>query len=504
MTDDISVLDMQIQDLNSEYLGVSRLQLMENAGMAVAQEVRRDSSFSKLESILVLCGTGGNGGDALVAARQLAHDKKVRILVLGDIEQTRSTPTSHNWETTRRLFLSFEIKIAKQSGSVPVEWFKGNIGIIDGILGTGTKGELREPIKTAVQLSNEAAENGMPVFAIDCPTGVDPQSGETKQDWIRASCTIALHRRKEGLAPELCGKIVAVDIGMPREAEFVVGPGDLLAIPPKDSEAHKGDSGKILVIGGSQEYTGAPALVALAALRGGADLAIIAAPNDVLDPIRAYSPELIVRGFEGSRLTASSISELEELISWADAVVVGPGLGSDPETEIAVHNLAAKLTALEKAAIIDADALKFVSKEHVANRIVLTPHAGEFLNLTGKKLPSGSKNLSERWKLVKEIAKEWNCTFLVKGKWDIIADPNRSKINLTGCSEMTVGGTGDVLAGLTAAFYGMGCNPFYSANIGAFLNGLGGERALASQHGVTPLGIIQNIPRAIQELRARI
>ncbi|MFX0114147.1 MAG: NAD(P)H-hydrate epimerase, partial [Candidatus Hodarchaeota archaeon] len=189
MTNDISVLAMQIQDANSEYLGVSRLQLMENAGMAVAQIVANDLGFSELESVLVLCGIGGNGGDGLVAARQLATIKEVRVLILGDIEKSRSPPTRHNWETTKRLFLSLETMIAKQNDMIPQEWFNGKIAIIDGILGTGTKGELREPIKTAVQLTNKAASEGIPIYAIDCPTGVDPQTGETKTDWIKASCT---------------------------------------------------------------------------------------------------------------------------------------------------------------------------------------------------------------------------------------------------------------------------------------------------------------------------
>ncbi|MFX0113701.1 MAG: NAD(P)H-hydrate dehydratase, partial [Candidatus Hodarchaeota archaeon] len=337
--------------------------------------------------------------------------------------------------------------------------------------------------------------------AIDCPTGVDPQTGETKTDWIKASCTIALHKKKLGLTSDLCGKIVVASIGMPKEVDFIVGPGDLLAIPPKSPEAHKGDSGKILVIGGSREYTGAPALVALAALRGGTDLVIIAAPEEVVDSVRSYSPELIVRGFEGSHFNSSSVKDMDNLLSWADVVVIGPGLGIGTGTKEAVQNLVKKLTTDEKATIIDADALKFVTKDLIGNKAILTPHAGEFFALTKKTLPSVSQNLSERWKQVKKAAKKWNCTFLVKGKWDIIADQNESKINLTGCPEMTIGGTGDVLAGLTAALYARCRDPFYSATAAAFLNGKSGEIALKEEGSASPLRIINAIPWAIREAK---
>ncbi|MHA2233026.1 MAG: NAD(P)H-hydrate dehydratase [Candidatus Hodarchaeales archaeon] len=504
MNDDISVLDMQIQDVNSEYLGVSRLQLMENAGTAVAQTVMRDPGFSTFEAILILCGTGGNGGDGLVAARKLAPSKKIRILILGDIEKTRSAPTRHNWEMTKRMFLSTKIVVAKQKESIPEEWFLGKIVIIDGILGTGITGELREPIRTTIQLANAAKSRDIPIYAIDCPTGVDPQTGETKSDWIQPSYTIALHKKKVGLTPNLCGKIVLSSIGMPLEAEFVAGPGDLLAIPLKNSEARKGDSGKVLVIGGSQEYTGAPALAALAALRGGADLAIVAAPAEVANSIRSYSPELIVRGFEGSHLNLSSIAELENLISWADVAVIGPGLGIDAETKEAFQILTKNLNSLEKAVILDADALKTVNKDILNKNFVLTPHSGEFLALTGNSLPLVSDNFRKRWELVKQTAKNWKCTFLVKGKWDIIADEECTKINRSGCPEMTLGGTGDVLAGLTAALYAKCRDPFRSAVVGAFLNGVSGEMTLKQWGYLTPLRMIQTIPKAMGDARTRI
>ncbi len=495
----ISILDMQIQDINSEYLGVTRLQLMENAGAAVANHVLSDVQNSKIDHILVLCGTGGNGGDGLVAARHLSRYFNVKVIILGDIEKTKSSPTKHNWNTTKNLSSSLQTVICKQPDSIPSNWFKGDISIIDAILGTGTKGDLREPSKTAVKLANEAKDQGIPIYAIDCPTGVDPSSGERKQFWINATVTFALHQRKPGLTSEACGRITGVNIGIPEEVKFVAGPGDLLAIPRRKLDARKGDSGKILVVGGGTDYTGAPALVALSALRAGADLSIIVAPEAVVDSIRAYSPELIVRSYPGTSLNKEADSILKELISWSDVVVVGPGLGTHSETKTTVQSIVRTLRENMKPTIIDADALKFIKKEHVSQKTVLTPHSGEFTILTNESLSSGPENIQKRIGKINKVAKDWECTFLVKGMWDVITNGTKYKINKTGYPDMAIGGTGDVLSGLTAAFYARCNDPLRCAISAAFINGRSGEIYFKKEGYISPLGVIEAFPHAFRE-----
>ena len=259
---------------------------------------------------------------------------------------------------------------------------------------------------------------------------------------------------------------------------------------PKD--AKKGDFGRVLIIGGSKMFTGAPALSALAALYTGCDLAVIAAPKRAADICAAISPNLITCPLQGDFLDESHIKELEPLIIKADAIVIGPGLGTKEETKKAIIKL---LENIEKPAVIDADAITAIKQkiQILQNKpFILTPHRGEFKQLTGKE--ATEKN-------VQSFAKKLGCVILAKGSQDIISDGKKIEKNNTGNAYMTVGGTGDVLSGIAAALLARGVVPFDAALFAAYITGRAGDIAAPTfKESLTATDILDLITQVLFEV----
>jgi NAD(P)H-hydrate epimerase len=248
----------------------------------------------------------------------------------------------------------------------------------------------------------------------------------------------------------------------------------LLAVKPRPSESHKGDFGRLLVVGGSEIFSGAPTLVALAALRTGVDLAYIATPEQTAYAISAMAPDLITIKLEGKHLNMANIPALKAYIETVNAIVLGPGLGLHLETREAVKALVDVIESAGKPLLLDADGLKAFAefKRKLRVPLVLTPHAGEYAILTGKKLP---EDLREKVSEAQKTAIELGAMILLKGPVDIIADEKHLKLNFTGNPGMTVGGTGDVLSGIVGAFLAQKIDPFEAAVAGAFVNGAAGD-----------------------------
>jgi hydroxyethylthiazole kinase-like uncharacterized protein yjeF len=261
-----------------------------------------------------------------------------------------------------------------------------------------------------------------------------------------------------------------------------VGKKDVSAVLPKRRRgAHKGDYGRLLVVGGGSRYVGAPALVGLAALRSGVDLAIIAAPEKAAWTINSFSPDLITIKLPCRDLEPTALSELRNEFKRSTAVVVGPGLGTLAKTRDAVIEFARTLKEIypNLPALFDADGLKALASERdlfQGMHWVLTPHAREFELLTGVDLPAG---INGRAQQVKAAAKELGCTVLLKAWVDIIASPaGEVKLNYTGNPGMTVGGTGDVLSGIVGTFLAQGVEPFKATVAGAWACGQAGDLCL--------------------------
>jgi len=492
----ITSREMRALEMNSEYYGVSRLQLMENAGRSVADEIA--SRFKpKNTRVAVFCGSGGNGGDGFVAARHLTClGFKVEVILAGKSSEIVDEEARRNWLALQTLKDTIALHEVYDSTLIPS--VKAEV-VVDALLGIGLKGILRPPILQLVRKINE-----MKAFCIsvDVPTGINSDSGEVLGDAVRANLTVTFHKMKPGLmkAEEYAGETIVRDIGLPPEFERFAGPGDVsLIAKPRPSEAHKGDFGRLLVIGGSEVFSGAPALVAMAALRAGVDLTYVAAPEKTAHAISSMSPALITVKLEGKHLSSSNTPIIKQYLEISTAVAMGPGLGLHRETREAVKEVMKLIEEEKIPLLLDADGIKAFAefKREVDWPLVLTPHAGEYEILTGKRLP---KDLEERAEEVQKTARKLGATILLKGHVDVISDGKQVKFNFTGNPGMTVGGTGDVLSGIVGAFLAQGAAPFEAAVAGAFINGAAGDFVWSEKgYHMIPTDLLEWIPRVMDD-----
>jgi NAD(P)H-hydrate epimerase len=489
-------LETTILDRNSEYLGVSTLQLMENAGRSVADII--SARFGAGSLVVVYSGTGRHGGDGMVVARHLAgRGFNVILRLVGDSRTITDEIVLHNWLALKSMSSSVKVEECRDS-SVFSE--SDSDVLVDAILGTGVKGKLRQPILRAVQAINES---GGFKIAVDVPTGVDSETGEVLGEAVRANLTVTFHAMKRGLnkARDFCGEINIATIGIPPEAFLFAGPGDVEAVRVRRlPEARKGQFGRLLVIGGSETFSGAPTLVALAAYRTGTDLVFVAAPEKTAQVISAISPNLISLKLPGDSLAPAHIRLLQEQIEKATAVVVGPGLGLNVKTISAVRRILTIIRQLKKPLLVDADALRclgVIKKKLFDGSTVLTPHGGEFQAISGK---PPSRDLKIRSGEVKALAGKSGAVILLKGYTDLISDGEHVRLNSTGNPGMTVGGTGDVLSGIVAGLMAQGVDAFAAAVAGAFVSGASGDLA-EEQLGyhLTPTDILEHIPHVMND-----
>jgi NAD(P)H-hydrate epimerase len=236
----------------------------------------------------------------------------------------------------------------------------------------------------------------------------------------------------------------------------------------------KRDFGSLLVVGGSDVYSGAPALAAMAALRTGVGLTSVAAPKTVADSIRSYSPNLIVHPLRSDVVSPADLPILIPLLTRASALVLGPGVGLDSQTKQAIPLIVAKAEELQKPVLVDADALRALAeKKMLFKNAVITPHAGEFKALSGGEPPLTWR---DRLPVCKKFAAEYSCVLLLKGKDTVVTDGHRVKVNRTGNPAMATGGMGDVLSGIIGAFLAQAADRFLAAAAGAYIHGLAGDR----------------------------
>lgn len=471
MENSIASREMRALELNAEYFGVSRLQLMESAGRSVALETA--SRFKPNKRITLFCGLGGNGGDGFAAARHLLSRGfgDITIVLAGKAKDVSDESAKQNFAALQSL--SSEVPIIEAYDSTLIPETEADV-VVDALLGTGTKGRLKPPVLQLVRKINS-----MKAFkiAVDVPTGVDADTGVVLGEAVRAHLTVTFHRTKPGLkkAKKHVGELLVCDIGIPKRFEDFAGPGDVLLVTlNRPAESHKGDFGRLLVIGGSETYSGAPALVASAAYRTGVDLAYIAAPEMTASTISSMSPDLITIKLGGRNLNPKNVDVLRDFIQKVDAVAMGPGLGMRHETGEVVKEIISEIETAQKPLLLDADGLKAFAefKRKLKIPSVFTPHAGEYAILAGHRLPD---SLHARIEDVRKEAEKLDAVILLKGAVDIISDGKRVKLNFTGNPGMTVGGTGDVLSGVVGALLAQKVDVFEAAVAGAFVNGAAGD-----------------------------
>ena len=449
----ISPLDSRVLDINSEMLGIEVDELMANAGEALADVI---TDLYSGKRILFVCGTGNNGGDGYVAARLLEAD-------VAFFKEPKTVAAMNAFRKIENRPIQFEESILKDYDV-----------IVDCVLGTGVSGEVRAPYSDYIRSVNGC---GKTIISCDVPSGFGTSL------CVRPKVTVTFHDIKEGMDESNCGNIIVADIGIPEEAYTFVGSGDMLRYPTPEDESHKGQNGRLLIIGGGP-YTGAPAMAGMAALRVGVDLVHIATPESSFQAVASACPTYIVHKLKGDRLDTDSMEYLIEMSKGMDTVLIGPGLGADEGTRRAIVEF---IERCDRPMVVDADGVTSFRGDIPKKNIVFTPHRGEF-----EKLARGAEP--------QDFAEKNQCTVVLKGHTDVITDGRRTRKNNAGTPAMTVGGTGDVLAGTIAGLLAKGMDPFDAGCLGAYICGRAGEKSFDEfSYGMLPTDIIDNIARVLRE-----
>src|SRR5437867_4727173 len=407
----ISPAEMRVLDRNAQYFGLSILELMENAGKAVA-DVARSEFGAAGKNVLVLCGTGNNGGDGLVAARHLAKDVRVTVLLARSPDQFATPEAATNFERLRDVQILAGLDKSEEAIAAADL-------LIDALLGIGVDGPLREPYAALIRQMNAS---GKPILSVDVPSGFGTDLA------VRSTVTVTLHDVKEGMTSENSGRIRVADIGIPAKIAAMIGPGEFTLYPVPKATSHKGQNGRVLVIAGGP-YTGAPALVGYGALGVGADLIHVATPASAASVVASYSPMFIVHPLVGHRLLREDMRQIVDLASRVDAVAIGPGLG-DAQGTLEAGKEIVRSVSLPLFGAADASRAAAAAPRCLAGkRAAMTPHSRESRTFTGKALPDVPE---ERAEFVREAAKAFGATILLKGHVDIVTDGVRVKFNYTG------------------------------------------------------------------------
>jgi hydroxyethylthiazole kinase-like uncharacterized protein yjeF len=415
--------------------------LMERAGQAVAEEALR--LFPDAHSFGAVCGGGANGGDGRIA-----------------------------------------LEVLRAAGRTAAEGTVGDV-LIDALFGTGFRGE---PRPEAARLIEELNASGVPIVAVDLPSGVDGDTGEVAGMAVRAAVTVTMHGPKVGLevAPGRfhAGEIVVVDIGLePRETVHrLVTRAILGLVPRKRAEANKYSAGAVLVVGGSPGMTGAVCLTGGAAFRADAGYVTVCAPRESLPVIESRLLEAVKRPLE----------EAFDAAPRHGALALGPGLGRSEERQALVRRL---LEETDVPAVVDADGLFGLEPFERSAPTVLTPHAGELGRLLGREPAWVDEH---RLEAVREGAERFGCVCLLKGADTLVAAPGEGLLVSTlGPPALATAGTGDVLTGVIAAFLAKGMEPKTAAAAGAAACGL--AASLGPARGLVAGDVVALLPRALED-----
>lgn len=445
--------------------------LMESAGRAVAGIVAREFGRALDRGVLVVCGTGNNGGDGWVAARALAA---LGVGVTACAIPGAETPDT---EANRLLTALHGVRVV----GLGDEWGASGVAL-DAILGTGARGAPRGDAARAV---DRLMRLGVPVVAVDGPTGLDLTTGDVYAPCVRAHLTVTFgaFRRGHLLQRSVCGKVAVAEMGFPpADPAWPAAVSDLWVadvLTPFTAEMHKGDRGAVLVVGGQDGMTGAVSFAAKAAQRSGAGLAKVAAAEATTRAVQAANPELMT---VTTALGAALEPDLAEAIAWADALVLGPGLGRGGNR---VQCARLVLGAATCPLLVDADGLMAFSgaadelRDLLAGkRAIITPHRGEFVAL----FPDLAEQLRrDPFGAAAAAADRLGQAVLLKGVPTIVAAPGLPLlVSASGNPGLATGGTGDVLSGMAAAWLARGTPPQVAGAAAAWTHGRAAEDV--SQH----------------------
>lgn len=506
---------------------ISSTALMERAGRAVATKIREmfDQSIGSCgQSVVVVSGTGNNGGDGIVAARNL-HEWgwDVRVFICGK-QDGLSPECNKQYEKAKKQGLKIEF-LRRITGKD----LDGSV-IVDAMLGTGLSRQVTGDHASVISSINASQAT---VVAVDIPSGISADTGQIMGEAVKADYTVTFGLPKRGhfLYPgaEYSGKLFIEDIGFPDEllrsediSAGLLGKREMsLLLPERPRYSHKGDYGHVLIVAGSREKTGAAFMCARSCLTTGAGLVTIGIPETLVSAFQSRVTEEMILALpdKGDGTLSSDASEqiLDFMYEKADILAIGPGLTVTDDVIALMYKIAGTATA---PMVIDADAINALSKRNdminlllnAKAPVILTPHTGEMARLLKKSEVGSQKSEVELRKQIEtnrintavSFAKETGTCLVLKGVPTIIATPEGNIfINTTGNPGMAKAGSGDVLTGMISAFLGQNLNPEDASKLGVFMHGFSGDIAMKKQgvYSILASDIIDAIPEAFLSLR---
>ncbi len=473
----------EIDRLSINDIGIPSVVLMERAAMAVVSAVCQNCSVN--DDIIILCGNGNNGADAIACGRQLKEiGYNVKVLCLCGENGTDE--------------FNLQLKIAKRLGVSFITdetFFVSSLNVvIDGIFGIGLKRPIEGNIKRVIEKVNKEAKK---VFAIDVPSGISADGKKVSDCIVKADYTITFGTNKLGLVignnlPKV-GEIIVADIGFPAvvldyvcEEYFYYEEWELKELlPSRRPNSNKGTYGKVLCVCGNKDMCGAAILCAKAAYKAGAGMVKVLSHRDNRNNILQMVPEALFATYseeteDGNEVLC--IDNLKRALEFASLCVIGCGLGTD---KLSMEIFDYIVTNSKCNLVIDADGINILAKyfdenkqkavalmESLKGRCVITPHIVEMARLTGQDKEFVADNQLE---IAKELSKEYNIVTVLKNHRSIVSDGNSCYVNIAGNNGMATAGTGDVLAGIIGAFIAQGKSVFEGACVGAFVHGLAGD-----------------------------
>lgn len=500
-------------------MGIPALDLMEAAGRGVAMGLLADFGEARLERLLILCGSGNNGGDGLVAARHLAgRGLRPRVVLLAPVESLRGEAAA-NAAAARAAGIGIEAVADEGAWAGVASSLDRHDVVLDALLGTGIRGGARGLAAKAIE---DLRRSGVIVASVDLPSGIDADRGAVEGTAIRAEITYTLCRPKLALALEPAashaGRVRVVPIGIPDAAvaaesatfEWTDEAAAARALPARERGDHKGRFGHLLAVAGSRGKSGAAVLLARGALRSGVGLVTVAVPRSAQATVAAGQAEAMTEPLPETRegaIAAGAATPALRLSATRQAIAIGPGLGTSVDTRRAVDRIVGKRRC---PAVIDADALEGPSgdPERLARLgdaapAVLTPHPGEAARLLGT---AAAAVQEDRLDAARRLAEATRSVVVLKGHRTVVAEPGgRVAFNASGNPGMATAGSGDVLTGVIGALLARGIPAFDAARAGVFAHGDAGDRAAArlGHAGLIAGDIVEALPEAFRCLEAR-
>lgn len=510
----VTVAQMRAIEKEADAKGVTYAQMMENAGRGLAEIIHALGQESGWEEVTGIVGSGNNGGDALVALTWLA----------GAGWRTHAYLVNRKNDELVSRYLEAGGEVTHSAGDSDFTSLRGFIEecdvLLDGLLGTGIKLPLKKEAARVLDLCIRVVFESYPppfVVAVDCPSGVDCDTGEAAEEVIPAHLTLTMAAVKQGLlklpAFEFVGELEVVDIGLPDDLEswnaLQAEVADWLTVsallPGRPPDSHKGTFGTAFVTAGSTSYTGAALLAGEAAYRAGVGLVRMAVPETLHAALAGHLPEATWlplphdNGFISETAAEVVLNNLER----ATACLLGPGFGDKPTTKKFVEKA---LPSIKVPLVLDADGLRHVSQiknwhKKLSTLAVLTPHPGEMSALTGLSVGEIQSNREE---IAIKYAQEWGHVVVLKGAFTVVAAPDGNYTVIpVATPALARAGSGDVLAGLIVGLLAQGLDSYDAAVAGAFIHAQAGIRAaqsLRTTASVLAGDVLDAVPHVIAEL----